>query len=141
MRLNDLYSILVEVDSHGIPHNIPSARYGKWEINSLGFRGKEVNLEKKEGQIRILCFGVSETFGFYESKDKEWPSQLGEILSNKFPGAEVINASVVGLNLKKNKDFSPMTLYRWVNNKSPANFQPLKRPSLILAMISLHALS
>jgi lysophospholipase L1-like esterase len=106
MRLNDLYSILVEVDSHGIPHNIPSARYGKWEINSLGFRGKEVDLEKKEGQIRILCFGVSETFGFYESKDKEWPSQLGEIMSNKFPRVEVINASVVGLNLKKNKDYA-----------------------------------
>jgi lysophospholipase L1-like esterase len=105
MKLNKLYSILVEVDRNGIPHNIPSARYGKWGINSLGFRGKEIDLEKKEGQIRILCFGVSETFGFYESKDKEWPSQLGEILRDKFPRVEVINASVVGLNLKKNKDY------------------------------------
>lgn len=105
MKLNDLYSILVEVDSNDIPHNIPSARYGKWEINSLGFRGKEIDLEKKEGQIRILCFGVSETFGFYESKDKEWPSQLGEKVSKQFPKVEIINASVVGLNLKKNKDY------------------------------------
>jgi lysophospholipase L1-like esterase len=106
MKLNDLYSILVEVDSQGIPHNVPGARYGKWEINSLGFRGKEIDLEKKEGHIRILCFGVSETFGFYESKDKEWPSQLGEILSHQFPKVEAINASVVGLNLKKNKEYA-----------------------------------
>ena len=93
MKLNKLYSILVEVDGNGIPQNIPSARYGKWGINSLGFRGKEIDMEKKEGQIRILCFGVSETFGFYESKDKEWPSQLGEILGDKFPRVEVINVS------------------------------------------------
>lgn len=105
MKLNELYSILVEVDNNGIPHNIPNARYGKWEINSLGFRGKEIDLEKKEGQIRILCFGVSETFGYYESKDREWPSQLGEILRDKFPRVEVINASVVGVNLKKKKDY------------------------------------
>jgi lysophospholipase L1-like esterase len=106
MNLNDLYSTLVEIDRNGIPHNVPNARYGKWEINSLGFRGKEIDLEKKEGHIRILCFGVSETFGFYESKDMEWPSQLGEILSNRFPKVEVINASVVGLNLKRNKDYA-----------------------------------
>jgi len=31
--------------------------------------------------------------------------------------------------------------HSWVDHKSPANFQPLKRPSLILAMISLHAFS
>jgi lysophospholipase L1-like esterase len=105
MKLSEIYSILVEVDRNGIPHNIPGARCGKWEINSLGFRGKEIDLEKKEGQIRILCFGVSETFGFYENKDKEWPSQLGEKLSRQFQKVEAINASVVGLNLMKNKDY------------------------------------
>ena len=42
--------------------------------------------------------------------------------------------------LKGGRIFS-MTLYRRVDNKSPANFQPPKRPSLILAMISLHAFS
>ncbi len=76
MKENDLFSVLFEEDSDGIHHNIPNAKYEKWEINSLGFRGKEIDLEKKEGQIRIACFGVSETFGVYESKDKEWPSQL-----------------------------------------------------------------
>jgi hypothetical protein len=105
MKLSEIYSILVEVDQNGIPHNIPNARCGKWEINSLGFRGKKIDLEKMEGQIRILCFGVSETFGFFESQDKEWPCQLGEIIREKFPRVEVINASVVGLNLKQNKDY------------------------------------
>ncbi len=76
MKENDLFSVLFEEDSDGIHHHIPNAKYEKWEINSLGFRGKEIDLEKKEGQIRIACFGVSETFGVYESKDKEWPSQF-----------------------------------------------------------------
>ncbi|NWG03349.1 MAG: hypothetical protein HXY44_10905 [Syntrophaceae bacterium] len=61
--------------------------------------------EKREGHIRIFCLGVSETFGFYESKDKEWPSQLGVMYRDRFPRVEVINASVVGLNLKRKKDY------------------------------------
>lgn len=112
MKISELYSTLVEVDHNGLPHNIPSAKHGRWEINSLGFRGQEIDLEKKEGQMRVLCFGVSETFGFYESKDKEWPSQLGEILSREIPKVEVINASVVGLNLKKKKDYVEKYLLR-----------------------------
>lgn len=101
--MRKIFSTLIEEDSGGIHHNIPNARYKKWEINSLGFRGKEIDLEKKEGQIRIVCLGASETFGAFESKN--WPSQLDEMLRNQFPRVEVINASVVGLNLKKKKDY------------------------------------
>jgi hypothetical protein len=64
MKKEDSFSVLFEEDSNGVHYNIPNARYEKWEINSLGFRGKEIDLEKKEGQIRIVCLGVSETFGF-----------------------------------------------------------------------------
>jgi lysophospholipase L1-like esterase len=104
MNLKLARAVLAE-DSSGIRHNIPGVKYGIWEINSLGFRGKEVDLKKKEGQIRILCLGGSETFGVFESKDREWPSQLGEMLRNQFPRAEVINASVAGLTLKRKKAY------------------------------------
>ena len=103
--MKKIFSTLVEKDSHGILHNVPNARYKKWEINSLGFRGEEIDLEKKEGQIRIVCLGGSETFGYYENKGKEWPSQLGEMLRDKFPRVEVINITVVGQHLKKRKDY------------------------------------
>jgi hypothetical protein len=99
------FSVLVEEDSSGICHNIPNARYKKWEINSFGFRGREMDMEKQEGQIRIACLGGSETFGYYERKGKEWPAQLGEIVKDKFPTVEVINVSVAGLKLKKRKDY------------------------------------
>lgn len=103
--MKKIFSTLVEKDSHGILHNVPNARYKKWEINSLGFRGEEIDLEKKEGQIRIVCLGGSETFGYYENKGKEWPSQLGKMLRDKFPRVEVINITVVGQHLKKRKDY------------------------------------
>jgi len=103
--MKKLFSILIDKDSNGIHHNIPNARYGKWEINSLGFRGKEIDFEKKEGNIRIVCLGGSETLGYYESKDKEWPSQLGEMLRDRFPKVEVINASAAGLNFKMKIDY------------------------------------
>jgi lysophospholipase L1-like esterase len=111
MEQNKIYPVLAEEDSSGIYHNVPNMRYGKWEINSLGFRGKEIDLEKKEGQMRIVCLGVSETFGVYEGKDQEWPSQLGQMLKDQFPRVEVVNASVIGLNLKKNKDYIEKYVY------------------------------
>lgn len=97
-------SILTE-EWDGIRRNIPNKRYWKWEINELGFRGKTIEWEKKKGQIRIVCLGGSETFGYYESKGKEWPSQLGKMLQDRFPRAEVINASVIGLQTNHRKDY------------------------------------
>ena len=41
MKKKDSFSVLFEEDSNGVHHNnIPNARYEKWEINSLGFRGE-----------------------------------------------------------------------------------------------------
>ena len=104
MKRNE-FSALVEEDGSGILHNVSNTRYKKWGINSLGFRGKKIDLAKKEGQVRIVCLGGSETFGYFESEGKEWPSQLGEMLRDQFPMAEVINASVVGLHPKNRKDY------------------------------------
>jgi len=101
----NLLSNLFEEDISGIPHNVPNMTYQKWKINSFGFRGKEIDFEKKKGGIRIVCLGGSESFGFYESEGKEWPSQLGEMLRDKFQTVEVINVSVAGLRVTQRKDY------------------------------------
>ena len=45
----------------------PGARYKKWHLNSLGYRGPEL----RNGTIRIICLGASETFGLYEADGEE----------------------------------------------------------------------
>lgn len=103
--MKKLFSSIVAIDSDGIPYNIPNIRYKKWKINSLGFRGKEINLEKKKGQIRIMCFGSSETLGIHETEGKDWPSQLSEVLKDKYPEVEVINISIMGLSQRMRKKY------------------------------------
>ena len=102
---HDKNSALLREDSQGIVHNIPNSRLEKWGINSFGFRGKEIDLEKKKGQIRVMCLGGSETFGVYECEGREWPAQLGEMLRDEYPGVEVINISVIGLHVKMRKNY------------------------------------
>lgn len=55
----------------------PGARYKKWQLNSLGFRGPEL----QPGRVRIICTGVSETFGLYEGPNQEYPRQLEKELN------------------------------------------------------------
>lgn len=84
-------------DKDGLQINTPNARFEKWHNNSLGFRGPEISHIKVPGVSRIVCLGASESYGLYESIDKEWPAQLSSMLpSNKY---QVINASVAGLSL------------------------------------------
>lgn len=91
------YSRLQRRDEDGLPYNLPNARFEKWQHNSFGFRGPEVRQSKSSDIVRVVCVGTSESYGLYESPGKEWPSQLQAILlTSKY---EVINASVVGLNL------------------------------------------
>ena len=99
------YSVLIADDQKGIRHNVRNARFEKWKINSLGFRGREIEPIKSGKSIRIVCFGASETFGLFEDPGKEWPAQLAKMLEMNFPDVEVVNASVVGLNSQKRKDY------------------------------------
>lgn len=72
----------------------PGARYDKWELNSLGYRGPEL----RPGAIRIVCFGASETFGLYEPAGQEYPRQLERILNSR-AGAnvfQVVNVAYAG---------------------------------------------
>jgi len=90
-------------DSSGLPYNVPNARFEKWRHNSLGFRGPEVMPIKPSGTMRIVCAGSSESYGMFESPDKEWPAQLQKKLST--PTYEIVNASAVGLNLTSYGDY------------------------------------
>lgn len=87
-----------EVGADGVPRNRPSARFEKWRINSLGFRGDPVAPVPTPGRRRIACIGTSETYGLFESEGGEWPARLGRHLRERRIDAEVVNAAVIGLN-------------------------------------------
>lgn len=75
----------------------PGARYEKWQLNSLGYRGPEL----KPGTKRIVCFGASETFGLYEAPGEEYPRQLEHDLNQLAgkPEFQVVNAAFPGETL------------------------------------------
>lgn len=88
---------LVVHDALGI-RGRPNGRYGRWQLNSAGFRGPEIARRPLPDCHRIMVLGASESFGLYESEGREYPAQLRSLLD----GAncyEVINASLFGLTL------------------------------------------
>jgi lysophospholipase L1-like esterase len=75
----------------------PNARYLKWRLNSLGYRGPEL----QPGRIPVACIGSSETFGLYEREGGEWPRRLEQEL-NLRAGRDVfqvINAAYPGMSV------------------------------------------
>ena len=88
--------ILLKTDSLG-RWGKPGARYEKWQLNSLGYRGPEL----RPGTVRIVCFGASETFGLYEAPDEEYPRQLERDLNQLAERTEfqVVNAAFPGETL------------------------------------------
>ncbi|MEX8495129.1 SGNH/GDSL hydrolase family protein, partial [Sphaerotilus sp.] len=74
----------------------PGAHFGKWQMNSMGFRSPE----PRPGKVRVLTFGASETFGLYESPGNEYPRQLERTLQRHgMPDAEVVNIALPGLRV------------------------------------------
>jgi len=71
---------------------------GVVQINSLGYRGREITLEKPPGTYRILALGGSTTLSWPYIKDpnRTWTAQVEAGLSRRFPGRkfEVINAGL-----------------------------------------------
>ncbi len=67
--------------------------------NALGFRGPEIQREKRPGSLRIVCVGGSSTYGHGPSSNSTtWPMQLAEMLDKAHPNVsiEVINAGASG---------------------------------------------
>jgi len=89
-------SILTTTDEYGVAGR-PNARYSKWKMNSLGFRGDEVQWNR----LRILCIGASETFGLYEPEGMEFPRQLERELNRRagWEQYQVVNAGLPGQSL------------------------------------------
>ncbi len=75
---------------------VPGARFGKWQMNSLGYRGPEV----REGRSNVLTFGASETFGLYEAANQEYPRALESYLDEIKPRSfNVVNIAIPGMRI------------------------------------------
>jgi hypothetical protein len=74
----------------------PGARFAKWSLNSLGFRGPEI----VAGRTNVIVFGASETFGIYESPGAEYPRQLEATLNARQSDRyNVINIAIPGMRI------------------------------------------
>jgi lysophospholipase L1-like esterase len=70
------------------------------KINSLGFRGDELSLEKPANTLRVACIGASTTYcPEVSSNDAAWPARLQALLRTRYPQiqVEVINAGIQGI--------------------------------------------
>ena len=77
---------------------IPGARFRKWGLNALGYRGPEL----VPGKATVVCFGASETFGQQEREGFEYPRQLERELNARV-GADsfqVLNAAYAGQTVR-----------------------------------------
>jgi hypothetical protein len=109
----------------GVPH----ARFGKWHMNGLGFRGEE----PLPGRDTVLVFGASETFGQNESPGHEYPRLLAEELQRRFPGRfDVQNAALPGIRVGRDAYLRRAigeSHAAWVViYPSPANYIGVERP-------------
>lgn len=93
---HDSIDTLYTTDALG-KHGKANARYRKWKLNSLGYRGPELH----SGRQRIICIGASETFGLYEDEDREYPRQLERELNRRLgrDAFDVVNVAYAGLTL------------------------------------------
>ncbi len=80
----------------------PNGHYRRWTLNSHGFLGPEITREppRETGSRRVMILGASETFGLYESKGQDYPSELAKQLKlDGKSGVEIVNAAVAGMTL------------------------------------------
>jgi lysophospholipase L1-like esterase len=72
---------------------------GRIQINSLGFRGPELDMPKPPGRVRIAFLGSSTTFCAEVSDNfHTWPHLVTEAIRRAYPWADVdyVNAGVPG---------------------------------------------
>ena len=90
------YSVLLTEDEVGV-HGRPHAHYAKWRLNSLGYRGPEL----QPASERLLAIGASETFGLFERAGHEYPRLLENAL-HQLPDLgqiQVVNVALAGQGL------------------------------------------
>ncbi len=68
-----------------------------WEINAKGYRGKNFEVPKPKGLIRIMVFGGSAVFDTKSTIGEDWPHRIEvNLLDAGLEKVEVINAGVIG---------------------------------------------
>ncbi|MCX7943483.1 MAG: SGNH/GDSL hydrolase family protein [Deltaproteobacteria bacterium] len=90
----------------GLPYDMEECKDCIIRINSLGLRGKEINLTKPIDTIRILMLGDSATFGIKIQNDEETipgrlEKRLNEELTIKNIRFEVINGGIPGYDIQE----------------------------------------
>jgi lysophospholipase L1-like esterase len=78
---------------------VPGATNQRVSINALGFRGREVDLEKPAGSRRIVVLGDSLAFGLGVEQDEPFPAQLGALFARAGSAVEVLNLGVPGYDV------------------------------------------
>ena len=68
-------------------------------INSLGYRGPEIERDKPPHVVRILCLGDSGTFGQFVNDADTLSSNLEHLLRQEHLSVEVINGGVPGTTI------------------------------------------
>ncbi len=87
---------------------------GVYLINSLGLRGEDFLVEKKQGVFRTICLGDSVTFGWRVDFKNSYPKKLEGLLTQNFPqkNFEVINAGILGYTSLQGTRFLKRDLLR-----------------------------
>lgn len=95
---------------HSYPpyYQIPGSE-GRVKINRLGFRGRDVGVEKPAGTLRIETLGESSTFGRNAREGWTYPDQLERKLGERLSGGRV---EVVSLATPHNNSTSLVALFR-----------------------------
>ena len=73
--------------------------------NSIGFRGREWSIDKKDSEFRIMFLGDSLTFGNGVAEEEIYSTLLEKRLDVKNRNANVLNASVGGWNAEEETAF------------------------------------
>jgi GDSL-like lipase/acylhydrolase family protein len=82
---------LVDRRKSALPHHV--------HVNGLGYRGRELALDKEDGEVRVLMVGDSFTYGDFVSDDETLPARLERELKRSCPGVRVINAGIGGTTI------------------------------------------
>ncbi|MCZ6599072.1 MAG: SGNH/GDSL hydrolase family protein [Planctomycetota bacterium] len=93
------YYQLEDDPESGLRIPVAGQRAGGITVNSLGFRGPEIELPKPEGLIRIAFLGGSTTFCAHASSDaRTWPALVVEGLREAHPGLDFdyVNGGTAG---------------------------------------------
>jgi lysophospholipase L1-like esterase len=72
-------------------------------INSLGFRGRDVVVPKPPGHFRVVVIGDSVTMGWGVNDDETFSARLEQRLHKRFPGRslDVVNLGVGGYDTRQ----------------------------------------